>query len=287
MERERPVHISNRTGAYGTKIKRVALPPLQPGERFEVGFSLVLRLGAPIHFDLAQPAPAEAAPPDMSAWLKDDALFSLRDPLVTEPAAKLLKEHPDPTERALAIHDFVASRLRYQGGDGWDRAPEVLRRGSGSCSEFSYVFSALCRASGLPTRFAGASILPMGAKLPFEDRGWHRWVEVHLPGRGWVPFDPTLDRGRPAKRRFAGTHHRQVLVLTRIGTRTSQLGLSYIGADNATSKTKRARWFTWSALEEPASPAPASEPTQGSQEDRGGQHEPEDARAGARAGAEA
>ena len=142
-----------------------------------------------------------------------------------------------------SIH--VASTLRYDAGGGWDSAPEVLERKSGSCSEFSYLFASLCRATGLPTRFVGASIFPARSTAPFEDRGWHRWVEVWLPGRGWVPFDATLDRGRPAKRTFAGTHHGRVLILSRLGARTTQLGLSYLGANTHTGETSRERWFTW------------------------------------------
>jgi hypothetical protein len=185
--------------------------------------------------------------PDVLAWFTaDDPIFGLSTPAIRAEVDKLSRQHPDPVERAIAAHDFVASRLKYRSEDGWDHAPVVLERGSGSCSEFSYLFAALCRGTGIPTRFVGASIFPLKSSAPFEDRGWHRWVEVYLPGRGWVPFDPTLDRAKPPKRNFVGAHHPRTLVLTRINTRSLQLGLSYLPSNSHTGETSRKRWFTWS-----------------------------------------
>ncbi len=247
--REAPVQISNRSARYGLQVKRLALPPLEPGQRFEVGFAVDVALAEPVAVDLTAPASDEPIPEAIAAdYLGDDPVFGLEHPSIREHSARFQRRHDDPTQRALAIHDFVASTLRYASGDGWDPAPVVLERKSGSCSEFSYLFAALCRGTGLPTRFVGASIFPQRSKAPFEDRGWHRWVEVWLPGRGWVPFDPTLDRGRPAKRAFAGTHHGRVLIVSRLGARTTQLGLTYIGANSKTGETSRARWFTWVEL---------------------------------------
>jgi hypothetical protein len=107
------------------------------------------------------------------------------------------------------------------------------------------VFCALCRATGIPTRFVGASIFPAKSTSPFQDHGHHRWAETWLPGHGWTPFDPTLDRRKPAKQDFVGTHHPRTLIVTRTGDKSLQLGLSYVGSNSHTGETTRRRWFTW------------------------------------------
>jgi transglutaminase-like putative cysteine protease len=246
IERDRPVRISNRTDAYGTRIKRLEIADLEPGAEIDVGFSCVVSLGAPPRIELDASKASETTPEDLARFTKDHSIFGLKDPSIRSKAAELLAAHPHPVERALAIHDFVASSLKYDGGGGWDPAPVVLGRRSGSCSEFSYLFCALSRATGLPTRFVGASIFPAKSAQPFHDHGHHRWAEVWLPGHGWVPFDPTLDRGKKPKRDFAGSHHGRTLVLTRIGSKSLQLGLSYVGANTDTGETTRSRVFVWS-----------------------------------------
>ena len=100
-------------------------------------------------------------------YTRDHNIFGLQTPIIRETAAKLLQDHPDPNERAVAIHRLVADTFKYQRGDGWDAAPVVLERKSGSCSEFTHVFCALCRATGIPTRMAGASIVPAKRRLPY------------------------------------------------------------------------------------------------------------------------
>lgn len=246
--------IENRTDEFGTRMKRVALAPLGPGAEVEVGFSCVARLGPPVKVLLDPAKAAEAAgggPGDAPAevrslYLRDHDVLGLKDPALVERAASIWNNHRNTVDRLWTIHRYVASNLKYRAEDGWDPAPVVLKRGSGSCSEFSYVFCALCRATGIPTRFVGGSICPRDAKLPYEDRNQHRWAEAYVPGQGWAPFDPTLDRGTQTKKDFMGTHHGRVLILTKIGDRSRQLGLSYIGSNSHGGETTRQRWFTWS-----------------------------------------
>ncbi|HPF39784.1 MAG TPA: transglutaminase domain-containing protein [Phycisphaerae bacterium] len=243
----RPVHISNRHDEYGNTLKRVAIPEIKPGEEARVGFTCEVTLRTPKQADVsgASKGSYDDVDPDLIAhYTRDHRIFGLQTPIIRETADRLLKGHPDPTERAVAIHHLIADTFKYQGGDGWDTAPVVLERRSGSCSEFSHVFCALCRATGIPTRMAGSSIVPAKRRLPFVDRGWHRWPEAYLPGQGWVSFDPTLDRGRK-KPLFVGTHHGRTLIVTRKGDRSTQLGLSYISSNSHDGPLKRSRYFVW------------------------------------------
>lgn len=250
VERDRPVQISNRTDEFGNKIKRVAIADFPAKGEVEVGFSCLVTLRQPAKVEVKTATPAsglDAIPKEIrDRYTRDHNIFGINTPVIKDAATAIQKQFADPVARARAIHDYVASTLKYQGGGGWDSAPQVLARKSGSCSEFTYVFCALCRATGIPTRFVGASIFPAKSTAPFQDHGHHRWAQAYLPGLGWVDFDPTLDAGRPAKQGFVGTHHGRTLIVTRTGDKSLQLGLSYLGGNTDTDKTSRSMWFTWS-----------------------------------------
>jgi len=72
---------------------------------------------------------------------------------------------------------------------------DTLRRRSGSCRDFAVLMMEAARSRGLAARFvsgyifvpdtAGAAVVGGGAT--------HAWMQVYLPGAGWVDFDPTND----------------------------------------------------------------------------------------------
>lgn len=248
IERDVPVHITNRTDGFGNKLKRVAIASIPARGEARVGFSCTVSLAQPRRVSLEGTDPEYVEPPPeaRALYTRDATIFGLATPILAEAAAEFAEQHPDPARRARAIHDFVASTIKYDGGGGWDPAPRVLERRRGSCTEFAYLFSALCRATGIPTRLVGASIFPARSRAPFVDGGHHRWVQAWLPDLGWVDFDPTLDAGRPARQTFVGTHHGRTLVLTYVGDRALQLGLAYVSSNSHTGETSRSQEFVWS-----------------------------------------
>jgi hypothetical protein len=53
----------------------------------------------------------------------------------------------------------------------------------------------LLRAAGIPTRLINGFLLgeynPVGSDYIIRESDAHSWVEVYVPGRGWMEFDPT------------------------------------------------------------------------------------------------
>ena len=78
--------------------------------------------------------------------------------------------------------------MTYELSGGWNVAPQVLTRGNGSCSEYTFVFISMCRAAGLPARYVG-SVVVRGDDASF-DNTFHRWSQVYLPNYGWMHVDP-------------------------------------------------------------------------------------------------
>ena len=243
---------------YGQPVASFLLPKLPAGGTQVVGFRCRAALRCPRRVVLPKPgakSPAgadelEQIPQDLRARYTQDlpGLYGLSSPIIRKHATELAAGRELAVERVRAIYEFVAQGLTYKREGGWDSAPQVLARRNGSCSEFSYVFSALCRASGIPTRFVGASMFRKEevTGYPYVDNVWHRWVQVYLPGLGWVHMDPTRDRGRRAKDEHFGRQPGPSLVVSHHGGESRYLGDHYVSADNQSSRrVRRARRFLW------------------------------------------
>ncbi|MBN1543212.1 transglutaminase, partial [candidate division KSB1 bacterium] len=121
-------------------------------------------------------------------YLADGSKYDLQDPFIQQTAREIVGSEKNPYWIARRIFDYVGQTLEYKLEGGWNSAPVVLQRGTGSCSEYTFAFIALCRAAGLPARYVGA-IVVRGDDASL-DEVYHRWPEVYLPHYGWIPIDP-------------------------------------------------------------------------------------------------
>lgn len=126
-------------------------------------------------------------------YLSDGSKFWINDPFMKKTARRVVGREKNCYWIARNLFDHVIKHMHYVLDDVWNVAPTVLKRGSGSCSEYSFVYISLCRAAGLPARYVG-SVVVRGDDASTDDV-YHRWPEVYLPNHGWVPIDPSSGRG--------------------------------------------------------------------------------------------
>lgn len=129
-------------------------------------------------------------------YTEDGDKYQIQDPYIQELAHKIGGDEKNPYWIARRIFEYLGEHLSYnlKPLGGWNPAPTVLKRGTASCSEYSYSMIALCRALGVPIRYVGA-VSRRGDDASF-DNVFHRWTEVYLPPYGWIPFDANKgDRG--------------------------------------------------------------------------------------------
>ena len=91
------------------------------------------------------------------------------------------------------IHQRLAYRRREE--PGVQRPRETLALGAGSCRDFAVLMLEAVRQLGFAARFVTGYLYdPVidNAHGGFRGAGaTHAWVQVFLPGAGWIEFDPT------------------------------------------------------------------------------------------------
>jgi len=122
-------------------------------------------------------------------YLLDGKKLQITDPYIQQLGKTNFGDEKNPYWIARNIFNYLIEHLSYnlKPVGGWNPAPTVLKRGTASCSEYSFAFIALARASGLPARYVGAVSL-RGDDASLDDV-FHRWCEIYLPNYGWIPFD--------------------------------------------------------------------------------------------------
>jgi transglutaminase-like putative cysteine protease len=90
-----------------------------------------------------------------------------------------------------AINDEFVYKRRSE--KGIQSPQETLQSRKGSCRDFAVLMMEAVRSLGLAARFASGYMY-----VPRLDTGrtvgggaTHAWMQVYLPGAGWVDFDPT------------------------------------------------------------------------------------------------
>jgi transglutaminase-like putative cysteine protease len=87
-----------------------------------------------------------------------------------------------------AIHEAVA----YKQGtsDTETTAEQALEKKSGVCQDHTHIFVTAARTLKVPARYVSGYLMMEGKS---EQAATHAWGEAHIPGLGWVGFDPAND----------------------------------------------------------------------------------------------
>jgi hypothetical protein len=193
-------------------------------------------------------------------YTADGSRYRLSTPFIQETARKIVGDEQNAYWVARKIYNYVVDHVTYEMVGGWDVPEVVLKRGKGSCSEYTFTFVALCRAAGLPARYQG-SVVVRGDDASVDD-AFHRWAEVYFPNYGWVPIDSSRGAKSPAEQaRGIGELSNRYLITTQGGGDSEYLWWGY----NAYAKYKTTGYAKVEednyGLWEPLTPAEKPPPT--------------------------
>ena len=102
---------------------------------------------------------------------------------------------PTPTIQILSgmthgIREMFTYRPRYE--QGTQHPLDTMETRSGTCRDYALFMIEALRRLGIAARFVSGYVF-----VPFQGSGLvdggstHAWVQVYLPGTGWIEFDPT------------------------------------------------------------------------------------------------
>lgn len=124
---------------------------------------------------------------DLSGYLGVTPYVETEHPRLIKQAAKLKVTSNMDTARA--TYSWVARHLIDNGYIERDRgALHALLSGAGDCTEFMYLYTALARINGIPTRGVAGFVVKENSIL--DPSKYHNWSQSHLDGE-WRNVDPS------------------------------------------------------------------------------------------------
>ncbi len=196
--------VNHQQDPYGNWLARFVFP--EPVTEFRIEVDLVADMSVYNPFDFFVEDSAEQWPFDYPADLHDDLVIYRS----AEPAGPLLARFLDaiPRERQRTVDFLVALNARVNAAvaytirmePGVQTPEDTLSIGSGSCRDSSWLLVQVLRHLGFAARFVSGYLIqlapdvksldgPSGTEVDFTDL--HAWVEVYVPGAGWIGLDPT------------------------------------------------------------------------------------------------
>jgi transglutaminase-like putative cysteine protease len=126
-------------------------------------------------------APPEAYLRDTDATKPDAALRAL---------AAIIAKAENPLAGCHALSEAVADAIAYKPGttQAHTTAAEALAQGEGVCQDHAQALIAAARAGGIPARYVSGYL--QSGQDGLDHEAAHAWAELHLPGFGWIGFDP-------------------------------------------------------------------------------------------------
>ncbi|MBL7100917.1 MAG: transglutaminase domain-containing protein, partial [Nanoarchaeota archaeon] len=131
---------------------------------------------------------------ELEAYTKPSETIDSDDEQIVRLASSLVKGEDDLYEAVFKLAEWTKHNVKYDlstlTAEVSQKASWVLENKEGVCDEITSLFIALCRAVGIPAKFA-SGVAYTNSELFEEGWGAHGWSEVYFLDYGWVPFDVT------------------------------------------------------------------------------------------------
>ncbi len=123
-------------------------------------------------------------PEDVNKYLESSIYIQADDKDIIKKAKSIIGMEKNSLKAALAICDWVNENMDKSPTVSVPSARDILKVMSGDCNEHTYLFTALARAVGLPTKVMVGIVYNKGMFY------YHAWPAVYV-GR-WVEMEPTF-----------------------------------------------------------------------------------------------
>jgi transglutaminase-like putative cysteine protease len=101
---------------------------------------------------------------------------------------------PSDDAQAMAYHvmNTIFGEFKYVPGSTTVQtsAEDAIALKSGVCQDFAHAMIGVCRSHGLAARYVSGYLHSPNADAR-DDAASHAWVDIFVPGQGWLALDPT------------------------------------------------------------------------------------------------
>ena len=124
-----------------------------------------------------------------------DSRFVSNHPLIWRQAIDVTSGRLSVFAQTHEIMRWIHANFEYQVGatSVTTHLEEAFSIRRGVCQDFTHVMLGMCRAVGIPARYASGYLYNGPRDCLVGAQASHAWCEVYLPDSGWIGFDPTND----------------------------------------------------------------------------------------------
>ncbi|MGB3259688.1 alpha-E domain-containing protein [Paenisporosarcina sp.] len=126
------------------------------------------------------------------AYLSNTA-YTYLSPEQMEQVDKDLGQMANPVQYAIDVMGYLFNRFTYDGSSTnvSTKAVESFDLKKGVCQDIAHVMLGILRNKHIPARYVSGYLYVGENSALVGDAASHAWVEVMVPGIGWVGLDPT------------------------------------------------------------------------------------------------
>lgn len=121
---------------------------------------------------------------DKATYLKSETFVQTEDARIVDAASEITSGLSGKESIAIGISSWVYKNIEKDYAISLPSAVDVLKVRKGDCNEHTALYTALARASGIPTKICIGIVYKDGLFY------YHAWPAVYLDG--WRPVDPTF-----------------------------------------------------------------------------------------------
>ena len=126
------------------------------------------------------------------AYLSNTA-YTYVTPEQVEKVDKDIGEMMNPVKYSIDLMEYLFSQFTYDGTSTTveTKATESFELKKGVCQDLAHVMLGILRTKNIPARYVSGYLYVGENSALVGDAASHAWVEVMVPGIGWVGLDPT------------------------------------------------------------------------------------------------
>ena len=196
--------VNHQQDPFGNWLARFVFP--EPVRELKIEVDMVADMTVYNPFDFFVEDSAETWPftyaPELAEELVPYRQAEAPGPLLSRFLASVSRDKTRTVDFIVNLNARIANMTGYtiRMEPGVQTPEETLSLASGSCRDSSWLLVNALRHLGFAARFVSGYLIqlkpdlkaldgPSGTEVDFTDL--HAWVEVYLPGAGWIGLDPT------------------------------------------------------------------------------------------------